>query len=367
VVDLTARLRAAADDAGLDGFGVCSVEPFRRVESAIAESVAAGRHAGMAFTFRRPEIATDVRASFPWAAALVSGACAYVPPVAEPGPPSSLTGRVARFATADHYEPLREGLTRLADLLRTEGFRAEVLVDDNRLVDRAAAVRAGIGWWGKSTMVITPRHGPWLLLGGVVTDAAAQPTPPMIRDCGTCDACLPACPTGALIEPGVLDARLCLAYRAQAPGSFPPELREAMGDRVYGCDDCLDACPPGRWADDAAAGGRGPAGRVGLIEMLEADDEDLLARYGHWYIPRRDPRYLRRNALVALGNTGDPGGVRVATRYLADPDPMLRGHAAWALCRLGGGAVRAALESAAGRESDPEALAEIQAALGSLA
>ena len=141
------------------------------------------------------------------------------------------------------------------------GHRAAVLCDDSRLVDRAAAVRAGVGWWGKSTMVLAPGHGPWLLLGSVVTDASLPPDTPMARDCGTCAACLPACPTGALVAPGVLDARRCLAALAQSPGAIPREFRRAMGDRLYGCDDCLEACPPGQRARLAARRRRRGAGR----------------------------------------------------------------------------------------------------------
>ena len=217
---------------------------------------------------------------------------------------------MARFATANHYDPLRTGLAALAGVLEVAGFRTEIRCDDSRLVDRAAAVRAGVGWWGKSTMVLAPGHGPWLLLGSVVTDAVLPADSPMVRTCGTCEACLPACPTGALVAPGVLDARRCLAALAQSPGTIPREFRRAWGDRLYGCDECLEACPPGR---QGLAGGSGPGGgRVDLAEVLGSDDASLLRRFGHFYLPGRDARYLRRNALVALGNSGGAGAVAAA-------------------------------------------------------
>jgi epoxyqueuosine reductase len=246
-------------------------------------------------------------------------------------------------------------------VLRAAGHRAEVLCDDSRLADRAPAVRAGIGWWGKNTMVLAPRHGPWLLLGSVVTDAVLPATAPMGRDCGTCEACLPACPTGALVAPGVLDARRCLAAVAQSPGAIPHELRVAMGDRLYGCDDCLEACPPGRRARDAA--GESIRGREDLRALLAAGDASLLERFAHFYIPGRRARYLRRNALVALGNSGGEGAVATASAFLHDPDPLLRAHAAWALGRLGGPAAREALRGAAGAEEDPAVAGEIGRAL----
>jgi epoxyqueuosine reductase len=270
------------------------------------------------------------------------------------------TGRIARFATEDHYRPLREALSRVAAALSGAGFRAEVLVDDGRLVDRAAAVRAGVGWWGKSTMVLAPGAGPWLLLGSVVTDARLPAERPMVRDCGTCTACIPACPTGALDVPGRLDARRCLSAIAQSPGVIPAEFRAAMGDRVYGCDDCLEACPPGRRLLEAAAVERG---RVDLVEILAADDRTLLRRFSHFYVPRRRARYLRRNALVALGNAGGPAAVPVAAGFAGHPDPLLRAHAFWALGALGGPAALAALDAAAARERDPLAAAEAAAAL----
>jgi epoxyqueuosine reductase len=267
---------------------------------------------------------------------------------------------VARFATSDHYKAVRSVLRPVAAVLRERGFRAECLYDDNRLVDRAAAVRAGVGWWGKNSMVLTPGAGPWILLGSVVTDAALVPGTPMKRGCGTCAACLPACPTGALVAPGILDARLCLAYWLQAPGLIPRALRSVAGDRLYGCDDCIEACPPGlRLLEGADA----PAGDVDLFELLGSDDESILAAHSHFYIPDRRARYLRRNALVALGNTGREGALAVLAGYVGHPDWLLRAHAAWALGRRGGPGAAATLEHALGRETDERVREEIKAAL----
>ena len=212
-------------------------------------------------------------------------------------------------------------------------------------------------------MVLTPRHGPWLLLGSVVTDADLAVDEPMRRDCGTCDACLSACPTGALTD-GVLDARLCLARLLQAPGVIPIGLRKAVGDRVYGCDDCLEACPPGR---RALGSDHRVSGRVDLVATLQMSDRGLLETHDHWYIPRRNARYLRRNILVALGNTGGERAVSVAAGYLGHPDWLLRAHAAWTLGRLGGPAAAAALGEASAFERHPEVRMEIVTAAGSLA
>ncbi len=343
--------------AGLDLVGFADVEPFSGVRRTMQERKAAGLSGRLRFTYRDPDLATDVRASFPAARSLVVGAVSYVPESGSPGEPDGRTGRVARFATEDQYVPLRRGLEVVAGVLESDGYLATVLVDDSRLVDRAAAVRAGVGWWGKSTMVISPKFGPWLLLGSIATDAVLEPTAPMRRDCGTCDACIPACPTGALTAPGVLDATRCLAYWAQTPGNIPLELREPWGDRIYGCDDCLEACPPGHASLRAAPRG----GRLDLSELLGMDDATLLDRAGHWFVPRRDPDYLRRNAIIAAGNTGRDHYLEILEEYLHHRRAMLRAHAAWALGCLGE-AGRAALERRQPLEHDPAVLAEMERA-----
>ena len=350
------RIRRKALDAGAAGVGVCDAEPFVATAAAIEARVAAGMNAGMRFTFADPARATDIRASLPWAQRLVVVAWGYLPDAGSPGPAEPGTARIARFATENHYDGLRRVLAGIATALRADGHQAEPISDDNRLVDRAAAVRAGVGWWGKNTMVLAPGAGPWLLLGSVVTDAELPVSEPMGRDCGTCDACLPACPTGALVTPGLLDARRCLAYWLQAPGVIPYELRRAIDDRIYGCDDCLEACPPG---GRLLAGSTAARGRTDLLELLGADDATLLDRYGHWYIPRRQPRYLRRNALIALGNTGGPRAAAVAAGFLSNPDWLLRAHAAWAVGEVGDELAAVVLDAAAAGENHREVQTEI--------
>ena len=254
-------------------------------------------------------------------------------------------GRVARYARSDHYAALRLALTAIADHLRSLGWRASVVLDDNALVDRAAAHRAGLGWFGKNSLLLLPGAGSWFVLGSVVTDAPLQPTGATpaahAEGCGSCTRCMTACPTGALVAPGVVDARRCLAWLVQAPGSFPEEFREALGDRIYGCDECQQVCPINKVADrrdPPPPPSEDAEGAVDLLDLLGASDEELLAAHGRWYIADRDPRYLRRNALVALGNTGDGkhAGTESALRHwLAAADPLLAEHARWAARRLG--------------------------------
>jgi len=357
---LEERLARAARSAGAAGFGICTADPFPEVRSELERRKDDGTHADLTFTYNHPRRSTDVRESLPWAERLAVVAWPYLPAAGTPGTPQAGTGRIARFATEDHYVGLRATLAEVAGLLAEARYRTEVLADDNRLVDRAAAVRAGVGWWGKSSMVLAPGVGPWLLIGSVATDALLDVDEPMKRDCGTCIACIPACPTGAIVGPGVIDARRCLARWSQAPGVIPEEFRRAMGDRLYGCDDCLDACPPG---GRLLASAERRQGRVDLVALLAASDDDLLEQYAHFYLPRRRPAALRRNALVALGNTGSADHVPVVADYLTDADPVLRIHAAWALGAIGGPEARSALLAAAEGEKDGQVHAEIGAAL----
>jgi epoxyqueuosine reductase len=326
----TDELHRIATEAGLVGFGVCAADPFDETRAEMATRLRDGTAGRTRFTYKDPERACDVTRSFPWARHLVVGALAYVPGSGNPVDGAG-RGRVARFATEDHYRPLRAALQAMADQLVRGGHEAEILVDDDRLVDRAAAVRAGIGWWGKNTMVLAPKYGPWLLLGSVATDADLTRSEPMGRDCGTCAACIPACPTGALTAPGKLDATLCISYWAQTPGEVPAAVRDHWGNRLYGCDDCLEACPPGSRLLESAPSSRG----VDLIRVLGASDEELRERFDHFYLPGRKTSTLRRNALLALAHAGGEGSEAAIRSYADHRDPALAASAAWALDRLG--------------------------------
>ncbi|HJU51162.1 MAG TPA: tRNA epoxyqueuosine(34) reductase QueG [Acidimicrobiia bacterium] len=354
-MDLRQRLLEIGDQAGLARMGFTSLEPFPIVSDQLKSRKASGASGGLGFTFNDPDLATTPRLSFPWGETILVGAFPYAPARASALVPG--TTRVSAAARAPGYAPIRIALSKVAAALKQEGFRAEVLVDDNRLVDRAVAVRAGLGWWGKNTMVLAPGLGPWFLLGSVVTDARIAPNQPMRRDCGSCSACIPACPTGALVAPGLLDARRCLAAWAQTAGVIPAEFREAMGDRIYGCDDCLEACPPGqRLAIN-------PEGiRFAIDEILSVSDQRLLEQFGHWFIPDRDPRVIRRNALIAAGNSGVGSLARVVAPYAGHPDWLLRVHAVWALFRLGGPVADAVIADRLLVESDHRVRPELERA-----
>jgi epoxyqueuosine reductase len=333
----SATLRAVGLDAGLVAVGVTGVEPFDDARRALVERKAAGLHGGMQFTYRSPERSTEPERLLVGARSLVVGAWPY--PGGEPVEPSTDRphGRVARYASTDHYAALRVALETVAVALRDAGHRARVVADDNGLVDRAAAHRAGLGWSGRNANILVPGHGSWVVLGAVVTDAKLVPDEAVADGCGSCRRCLDGCPTGAIVAPGVVDARRCLAWLVQAEGTFPLEHREALGDRIYGCDDCQEVCPPSRRGVEGHTAVDATGTWVDLLHLLDASDDQLLARHGRWYVPRRDPRYLRRNALIALGNVADPADPQVRAHLVAiaaSEDELLAEHARWALTRL---------------------------------
>ncbi len=330
-----AELAQLADDLGLDAVGAAPAEPYVDTERHIRERRARGLFADMRFTMAQPEVSCHPETLLPGARTVVSAAHCYYVPGPEPG---AGEGRLPRYTWSDGYAELRR---KLDELGRRLGGSYRVLVDANQHVDREAAARSGVGFYGKNTLLITRRHGSWVVLGTLVTDVELEATPRFETDCGSCTLCIEACPTGALDDPGTLDSTRCLSYWTQAPESIPVEYRGELGSSVYGCDICQDVCPWNRGvekrrADDALPGAAEPT--VSLVEWLEADEDALVERFERLYVPRNDGRYLRRNALVAAGNVGGERERQVVERYVDDPDELLREHARWALARLEGSA-----------------------------
>ena len=325
-------------DAGLSAVGITTAEPLEPARSVLHLRKQRGIASSMAFTYRNPDRSTDPTQSLRNATSLVVGAYDYLsgaPPEQE-----QLTARVARYAWNDYYAELRSSLETVAELIRSTGARARVVADQNDLVDRNVAYRAGLGWYGKNANLLVPNLGSWFVLGTVVTDLELTPNrQPLADGCGSCNRCETDCPTGAIVAPGVIDARRCLAWLLQGPDPIPRAYREASGDRIYGCDDCQDVCPANR-ARPVPSASASPAALVSLEWLLRADDAELLDRVGQWYIANRDPNVVRRSALVALGNTAepdDPVATELIKRHLESPSPLVRSHAVWAARRLGRG------------------------------
>jgi epoxyqueuosine reductase len=326
----TAELERLAEELGIDVIGAAPAEPYAGTEQAIRERRDRGLFADMRFTMAQPEVSCHPERLFPGARTVVSAALCYYTPGPEAGPGE---GRLPRYTWWDAYATLRDRLDLLG---RRLGGAYRVLVDANQHVDREGAVRSGVGFYGKNTMVITRTHGSWVVLGTVVTEAELDRTAPLDADCGSCTLCIEACPTGALDEPGVLDSTRCLSYWTQSAGPIPEEYRPELGEQVYGCDICQEVCPWNRGVEKRRAGSPLPPGAepvVSLAEWLSTPDDALAARYERLYFPRKDPRYLRRNALVVLGNSRDASLAPLAARLGDGSDPLLAEHAAWALER----------------------------------
>jgi epoxyqueuosine reductase len=326
-----ADLHQLAEEVGLDVVGAAPAEPYEETEGHIRDRKARGLFADMRFTMAQPEVSCHPERLVPGARTVVSAALCYY----APGPPAAPgEGRLPRYTWWDAYAELRQ---KLDDLGRRLGGAYRVLVDANQHVDREGAVRSGVGFYGKNTMLITRRHGSWVVLGTLVTDVEVEATPRLDLDCGSCTLCIEACPTGALDEPGTLDATKCLSYWTQAGDAIPEEYRSELGDQVYGCDICQDVCPWNRGVERRRATTSLPAGAeptVSLVDWLEADADDLVRRYERLFVPKKDARYLRRNALIALGNAGRPDRLQEAESFLDDPDEMIRETAHWARDRL---------------------------------
>jgi epoxyqueuosine reductase len=348
----TAEVQRLGREIGLDAVGVARAEPYAETERHIRERRARGLFGRMRFTMAQPEVSCHPEKLVTGARTVISAALCYYAPEPERRPSQ---GRLPRYTWRDRYAELREKLDVLGRAITDAGSgqagtgslgrrrkRApqgdyRVLVDANQHVDREAAARSGVGFYGKNTLVITRRHGSWVVLGTLVTTAELEPTPPLSTDCGSCTRCIDACPTGALDEPGVLDATRCLSYWTQAPGPVPEPYRAHLGAQVYGCDICQDVCPWNRGVERRRAGlAADPAAHVSLVDWLEADGGALRKEHDRLYVPRNDPRWLRRNALVALGNAGEADAPtrRALERYAEGGDELLAEHARWALSRL---------------------------------
>jgi epoxyqueuosine reductase len=293
----TAEVQRLGESLGLDAVGITRAEAYAETERHIRDRRERGLFADMRFTMAQPETSCHPERLLENARTVISAALCYWEPEA---PLQAGEGRLARYTWRDNYALLREKLDAVG---RALGGEYRVFVDANQHVDREAAARSGVGFYGKNTMLITRRHGSWVVLGTLVTDVELESTAPFDTDCGDCRLCIDACPTGALDVAGTLDATKCLSYWTQAPAPVPDEYRAHLGRQVYGCDICQDVCPWNRGVEKRR-GELEPAavGHVDLKQWLEADGNALVAEYDRLYVPKNDARWLRRNALIALEN-----------------------------------------------------------------
>jgi len=373
-------IKAHAAALGFEPVGITSAAPFPDDEARMLAWLADGHQAGMGWmTPQRTALACTPGALLPGARSLVVVGAPYAG--ADPGTDDGAPrGAVARYARGqDYHDVMKARLQELAAFVRNLGGvangeddapKTRVFVDASPLPERAAAVRAGLGFVGKNTNLLTAPVGSWLLLGAILTDLEIMPDTPDVRDCGQCRLCLDACPTDAFVEPYVLDANRCISYLTiEHRGPIPHALRSQIGDHLFGCDDCQSVCPWNRrdrgpgWPEFS---GPIPMARPRLAEILALDDAAFRERYRRTPISRTKRRGLLRNAAVVLGNVGSAADLSTLTGALADAEPLVRGHAAWAVGRIGGVGAATLLEAARANEGDAYVLEEIEAALAAV-
>jgi epoxyqueuosine reductase len=368
---LTARVKLLATQCGLTVSAITTADPFPDVADHLDRHIEAGHMTGMDwFTEERARFSTDVTNLHASAQSIVSVGIAYWPGPTEKPIDGVLRGKISRYAWGkDYHRVLKRRITRLLEAIEVHVGRpvdARNLVDTARIVERAVAARSGLGWYGKHANVIVPGHGSWVLLGELVVDLDLTPDQPLNRDCGSCTICIDNCPTHAIVAPYTIHAPKCISFLTiEERGVIPHELRPQMQDWVYGCDVCQEVCPYTRAARIADDDDLKPASLENaypsLHWLLRMTPDEFGKTYFGTPVPRTKRRGLARNAAIALGNIGSEADIPVLSEALRDHDePLVRGHAAWALGRLGG---RSALEQARQAEADPYVREEIELAL----
>ena len=318
------------------GFDDCRVTPAEAPAHAAAlrEWLDAGAAAEMHWIERGSAKRADPQLVLPGAKSVVVLALNYW----QGGAPRE-AGKIARYAWGDDYHDLVERkLAELNQFLETAGGRQRYYVDTGPVLERDFAAATGVGWHGKSTMLLNRSLGTWFFLAEIFTTLELPPDPPQIARCGTCTNCLDACPTGAITAPHRLDARRCISYLTiELKGSIPLELRPLLGDRIYGCDDCLDACPWNRFAQvtrEAAFAARPAVSQLALGDFLALDEARFRELFRGSPIKRIKRRGLLRNVCVALGNVGTEADLPALEMAAEDPEPLIAEHARWALMRI---------------------------------
>ncbi|MCH7714130.1 MAG: tRNA epoxyqueuosine(34) reductase QueG [Chloroflexi bacterium] len=386
--DATTVVKECALEAGFDLVKVTSADVFVRDREAALERIDTGLMDGLPwYTESRVLRGSDPQQLLAGARSVISlGLSYFVSGNGDPAPPSEKsdapsigTGKVARYARGRDYHRVMK--SRMRDYVHLLNSRLDIdlsarwYVDDGPMLDRAAAARSGLGWFGKNTNILTPSHGSWIFLGQVITGLDLKPDPPLQKTCGSCVRCIDACPTGAIVAPYVIDNARCISHLTiENRGPIPLELRPLVGDWVFGCDICQDVCPVNRKARPANApipnlpqrsgsAGDEPDLELDLVGLLELTDETFRARFQGSPVARAKRVGLQRNACVALGNRRDVNAVPALLHALKTGEPLVRGHAAWALGEIGIGEASKGLLSALSLETDADVKEEIRLAV----
>lgn len=371
---LTRLVKQRAREAGLTVTAVTTAATFPETLTVLQERIAAGYLDGLDwFTRERAAESCDPAVLMERAISIISAGVAYWG--TEPGKPRDGVprGRISRYARgADYHKLLPDRLRALHAMIEADvghPVEARFLTDHARIVDRAVAARAGLGWYGKNACIIVPGHGSWVMLGELLLDLDLEPDAPLDHDCGRCQICLNNCPTGAIVAPYTIDAPACISFQTiENRGVIPRHLRSRMGDWVFGCDVCQEVCPYTGAAQDAPDPAFLPRdlenAYPSLHALLAMSTNTFRQRYRGTAVMRAKRNGMARNAAVALGNIGTEEDVRpLVTALLGHDASLVRAHAAWALGCIGGATARTGLELSWRRERDPDARTEIALAL----
>ena len=338
------RLKAKAAELGFAACGIARADAAPLAGERLRQWLAEGMHGEMLWMEARADQRAAPKGLWPEVESVIALGMSYTPgrdPLALAAHPER--GRVSVYAQGgDYHDVVKRALKALARwMVETEGGALKVFVDTAPVMEKPLAEAAGLGWQGKHSNLVSRIHGSWLFLGAIYTTLALSPDPPGRDRCGRCDACQRACPTEAFVAPYRLDARRCISYLTiEHKGPIPLDLREGIGNRVYGCDDCLAVCPWNKFAAQAAANRaflpRAELTAPALADLLALDDAGFRAVFAGSPIKRIGRNRLVRNAAIAAGNSGDRALVAPLRALLGDEDAVVREAAGWALARLGG-------------------------------
>lgn len=368
--ELKKELIAYSKEIGIDKIGFTTASTFDSLRNRLLEQQTLDYQSG----FEEPNIEKRVRPELiiEHPQSIISIALAY-PSKMKDAPLSTKGERRGIFCRAswgtDYHVVLREKLQLLESFIKEKIPNAltKSMVDTGELSDRAVAERAGIGWSGKNTMIITPEFGSYVYLGDLITNVPFEPDQPMEDQCGTCNKCVDVCPTGALVQGGQLNAKRCIAFLTQTKGFLPDEFRSKIGNRLYGCDTCQTVCPKNKGIDFHIHAEMEPDPDIAkplLKPLLTISNKEFKEKYGHVSGSWRGKKPIQRNAILALAHFKDETALPELIQVMKeDPRPVIRGTAAWAIGKIGGGEAEGILQSALDKEKDEDVLAEIKKGL----
>jgi epoxyqueuosine reductase len=367
-VSAKSLIQEIAWDLGIDGIGICDAQPLSGTREAFEDAV----REGLIPEESAPRPNTITRLTAPrrhlQTAKSVISAFEYYHTGAGPcNEPSH--GAVAPYTRANYYLDLKLRLKRLGGFMESEFMcRTKAFSCYVTLAEKPLAQKAGIGFYGKNGVIITPTYGSFVVLGEIVTNLELEPDDPLGEDCGTCEKCIEACPTGAITSPGKINRSKCIQYLSERRGTIPRAIREIWSNRLYGCSTCQEVCP--RNSGLSPSRRQVSWGRVGdcipLEEVIKMDGDGFQKRFANNQIGMRETNAIRRNAVVAAGNSGLETFLPTLTECACEPDPMMRQHSLWAIARILGQASRNILARALAVERDPQVWAETKSLLDAL-